>query len=300
MPHNPITLDLLKALDAINQRGSFAAAAQALHKVPSALTYTIQKVEQDLGIDLFDRSGHRAKLTPAGKLMLDQGRLILRDIDSLANSAKKLASGWEPKITIAVDTLFDSSALFPLVKRFNEQYPFVRIDIRHGSLTGTWEQLLNNSADLIFSANNTDPKLEGYEKKQLGFVNMIFAVSHTHALAADACNVTDEMIEDYPVIVVPDSSQLMAPLTLGWTRQNKVIAVTNMTEKIAAQKAGMGVGYLPAHRIQAALDSGELVALKVSNNPDKAVVSWRKGTPGPALQWFLDNVTGADLGLPSD
>ena len=69
MPHNPITLDLLKVLDAIDQRGSFAAAAQALHKVPSALTYTIQKVEQDLGLKLFDRSGHRAKLTAAGNLL---------------------------------------------------------------------------------------------------------------------------------------------------------------------------------------------------------------------------------------
>ena len=297
MAHNPITLDLLKALDAINQRGSFAAAAQALHKVPSALTYTIQKVEQDLGIDLFDRSGHRAKLTPAGKLILDQGRLILRDIDSLASSAKKLASGWEPNLTLTVDSLFDSSALFPLVKRFNIEHPFVRINIRHGSLTGTWEQLLNHTADVIFSADSTDPKLEGYEKKRLGDVNMVFAVSGTHELAADACNVTDEMIEDYPVIIIPDSSQLMAPMSLGWTRQNKVISVPNMTEKIAAQKAGMGVGYLPAHRIQPYLDSGELVALKVSNNPSSAIVSWRKGTTGPALQWFLDNVSGDDLGL---
>ncbi|MEJ2072187.1 MAG: LysR family transcriptional regulator [Reinekea sp.] len=148
MAHNPITLDLLKALDAIDRRGSFAAAAQALHKVPSALTYTIQKVEQDLNLSLFDRSGHRAKLTPAGKLILDQGRMVLREIDSLANSAKKLASGWEAKITIAIDTLLDTTSIFPLVEKFNKDHSFVRVNLTRGSLSGTWEQLLNQKADL--------------------------------------------------------------------------------------------------------------------------------------------------------
>jgi DNA-binding transcriptional LysR family regulator len=297
MAHNPITLDLLKALDAIEQRGSFAAAAQALHKVPSALTYTIQKVEQDLGIDLFDRTGHRAKLTSAGQVILDKGRLILRDVDSLANSAKKIASGWESELTLCVDTLFDTSKIFPLIKQFNQLNPFVRVNITHGSLSGTWEQLLNHSADLIVSDESIDPKLEGYEHKAMGAVQMIFVVSSDHPLAESACVVTDEMIEDYPVIVIPDSSQIMSPLTVGWTRQNSIIRVTTMTEKINAQKAGIGVGYLPKHRIQTELDTGELVPLKVENNPGKALIAWRKGTPGPGLQWFLDELSNEHLGL---
>jgi DNA-binding transcriptional LysR family regulator len=297
MPHNPISLDLLKAMDAIDTRGSFAAAAQALHKVPSALTYTIQKVEQDLGIELFDRSGHRAKLTASGRLILDQGRLVLRDIDSLANSAKKIASGWEPELTFCVDTLYESTALFPLIHAFSKENPDIRINLRHGSLSGTWEALLNNGADLIFSEQSLNPKLEGYDTKEIGDVQMTFAVSRDHPLAENACEVTDEMIEDYPIIVVPDSSQIMSPMTKGWTRRNRIISVSTMTEKIAAQQAGLGVGYLPAHRIQAQLTAGDLVLLKISSNPDKAIIAWRKGTPGPALQWFLDHINEAHLGL---
>ena len=52
-----ISLDSLAVLDAIARNGSFAAAAEALHKVPSALTYTVQKLEQQLGLVIFDRSG---------------------------------------------------------------------------------------------------------------------------------------------------------------------------------------------------------------------------------------------------
>jgi DNA-binding transcriptional LysR family regulator len=62
-----LTLDALEVLDAIARKGSFAGAAEALHRVPSAITYTAQKLEEDLGVSLFDRSGHRAVLTEAGK-----------------------------------------------------------------------------------------------------------------------------------------------------------------------------------------------------------------------------------------
>jgi DNA-binding transcriptional LysR family regulator len=297
MPHNPITLDLLKVLDAIDQRGSFAAAAQALHKVPSALTYTIQKVEQDLGLKLFDRSGHRAKLTAAGNLLLVEGRLILRDIENLAYSAQQIANGWEPVITLSVDTLYSSSALFPLIQRFNQAHPFIKINLLTGSLSGTWEPLLNRKADLVIANDHSDPKQEGFDSRTLGSVTMMFVVNRDHPLAGDACSVTEAMIDEYPVIVVRDSSLLLAPMTVGWTRQTKVITVSSMEEKIAAQKTGLGVGFLPKHRIEAELLSGELIALKINDNAFDAKVAWRKGTPGPALQWLLDELTGADLGL---
>ncbi|MHA7879885.1 MAG: LysR substrate-binding domain-containing protein [Saccharospirillum sp.] len=299
MAHNPITLDLLRALDAIEQRGSFAAAAQALHKVPSALTYTIQKVEQDLGIELFDRSGHRAKMTPAARLMLDEGRSILRDIDALASSAKKIASGWEPELRIGIDTVFEPSRLFPLVKAFNEAHPFIKVHLLHGSLSGTWEMLLNNSADLILSADHLDPKLEGYQINTLAPMRSLFVVAKDHPLAQRACDVSEDEIAEFPTIVIRDTSQLMTPKTVGWTRRNRVITVPDMAEKIQAQLSGLGVGYLPMHRIQHYLDDGQLVPIRVKEPEHrfKAVIAWREGEEGNASVWFRERIDGQILGL---
>ncbi len=299
MAHNPISLDLLRALDAIDQRGSFAAAAEALHKVPSALTYTVQKVEQDLGIDLFDRSGHRAKMTPAARLILEEGRGILRDIDNLASSAKKIASGWEPELRIGVDTVFEPARLYPLVHEFNEAHPYIKVHLVHGSLSGTWELLINGDADLILSTDFLDPKIDGYETKRFGEMSMVFAVAKNHPLASNACDWTHEQIEAYPTIVVRDSSKLMAPRTIGWTRQNKLITVPTMRDKIEAQLAGLGVGYLPRHRIQAELDSGALVQVKLSetNPPSEAVIAWRTGVNGKALGWFRERIGAEVLGV---
>ncbi|BBU82876.1 hypothetical protein EIMP300_42760 [Escherichia coli] len=70
-------LDVLMILDALEKEGSFAAASAKLYKTPSALSYTVHKLESDLNIQLLDRSGHRAKFTRTGKMLLEKGREVL-------------------------------------------------------------------------------------------------------------------------------------------------------------------------------------------------------------------------------
>lgn len=71
-----LSFEALEALDAIDRTGTFAEAAELLHRVPSALTYLVQKLESDLGVMLFDRSGRRAKLTHAGRIVVEEGRRL--------------------------------------------------------------------------------------------------------------------------------------------------------------------------------------------------------------------------------
>ena len=91
---NDITLDALRAIEAIHKQGSFAAAAKVLFKVPSALTYTVAKLESDLSVALFDRSKKRAVLTSAGKLVLEQGHQLLLATLALENAVQQLETGW--------------------------------------------------------------------------------------------------------------------------------------------------------------------------------------------------------------
>ena len=129
-----ISLDALQVLDAIARRGSFAAAAAELHRVPSAITYTVQKLEQDLALPLFDRSRHRASLTAAGYELLTEGRLLLRAAGDLEERIKQVARGWETELRIAVDTVIGAEKMFPLIKRFGAEKSGTRIwrgKIRH-------------------------------------------------------------------------------------------------------------------------------------------------------------------------
>ncbi|VEB85704.1 LysR family transcriptional regulator [Citrobacter koseri] len=73
-------LDVLMILDALEKEGSFAAASAKLFKTPSALSYTVHKLESDLNIQLLDRSGHRAKFTRTGQMLLEKGREVLHTV----------------------------------------------------------------------------------------------------------------------------------------------------------------------------------------------------------------------------
>ncbi len=108
-----LTLEALRVMDAIDRRGSFAAAADELGRVPSALSYTMQKLEEELDVVLFDRSGHRTKFTNVGRMLLERGRVLLEAADKLTTDAEALARGWETHLTIVTEALVPTAAFFP-------------------------------------------------------------------------------------------------------------------------------------------------------------------------------------------
>src|ERR1035437_2925352 len=137
-----LTLDALQVMDAIERKGSFAAAAAELHRVPSALTYTVQKLEQDLDVVLFDRSGHRARLTPAGQELMQEGRQLLRAAGELECRVQRVATGWETAFRIALDIMIPAVHLFPLTAESYAEQSVSRIRLAHEVLSGTWHALV--------------------------------------------------------------------------------------------------------------------------------------------------------------
>lgn len=285
--HHSITLDALRVLDAINSKGSFAAAAEALYKVPSALTYTMQKLESDLGIPLFDRSKQRARLTPAGLLVLEQGREILLAASRLEEAVKQLDSGWETHLCIARDTVIPESPLLELVKEFIALDKNVEVSILEEALGGGWDALHTERADIVIGASGELPK-GLFEVRSIGEIEFIFAVAPTHPLATVDAPVDGTQIRDYPLIVVADSSQTLPGRSSGVFDNKQLIRVNSMAAKINAQRLGIGVGFIPRHMAQPYLASGELVekACAVPRPSQPLYVAWPKESNGKALKWF--------------
>jgi len=151
---NVLTKEVLEVLDAIDRKGSFAAAADALYRVPSAITYTIRKLEEDLNITLFTKEGRRAVMTPTAKILLNEGRQILNALEELENKAIEIDSGWEPQLNVAIDSIFPLESVYPLLKTFYEQHPRVEINLYEEVLGGAWEAITSGRADLVIGASN--------------------------------------------------------------------------------------------------------------------------------------------------
>ncbi|WP_297894109.1 LysR substrate-binding domain-containing protein [Shewanella sp.] len=286
-----ISLDGLIVLDAIDKKGSFSAAAESLFRVPSALTYTVQKLESDLGVKLFERKGQRAELTLVGQLVLRQGREILAATSRLEEAVRQLETGWESSLTLAVDTVVPILPLLQLVGEFTELGKQVTINLSEESLGGGWDALYSGRADIAIGVTGELPKGQ-YHLVEIGQFEFVFALSPSHPLAQYGHPIPTEALLQFPSIVVADSSVVLAQRSSGLFDSRQVIRVPNMQTKIKAQQLGLGVGYIPKHLILDALASGELVACEVDiPRPPKAVfLAWRKGSQGKALAWFAERL----------
>ena len=155
---NPITMESLETLDAIERRGSFAKAAEELNKATSAVSYTVQKLEEQLDISLFQRQGRRSVLTPAGRLILVEGREILNTSARLASAAKEVATGWEARICIATESVLPYEPFFTVLKDFTEQCPSIEVDLQECVLNGGWELLDGGVVDLVVGVPGPVPQ----------------------------------------------------------------------------------------------------------------------------------------------
>src|SRR5450830_243478 len=178
-----LSLEALQIVDAIDRRGSFSAAGKELHRVPSTISYTVGKLEDDLGVQVFERNGPRVVLTRAGQELLKEGRYLLKAAQDLEHRVRRVASGWETEIAIGLDTMFSAASLEPDIVAFYQVADRTRLRIARESLAGTWEALLDRRVDLLIAAPGEGPAGGGYVAEQIGSVKFVFVVAPHHPLA---------------------------------------------------------------------------------------------------------------------
>lgn len=288
-----LTLDALLVLDTIHRRGSFAAAAEELHRVPSAITYTIQKLEQGLNTALFDRQGHRAQLTPAGETLLEQGRDLLLLAEQTERHVRRVATGWEGELRIAVGDLIPMGKVLQLCDEFSHIAPSTHITLTTEVLSGTWDALLSGRADLLIGAPSDGPSGGGYSTHPLGDVEFLFVVAPHHPLAGAQEPLPNRIIRQHRVVAAADSSRSLPTRSYGLLPGQQVLTVPDLQVKREAQILGLGVGHLPYHLIKGDLDAGRLIQKQTEDQTGvvpRVLYAWRPHNLGKGLQWFLQRL----------
>ncbi|HOY70039.1 MAG TPA: LysR family transcriptional regulator [Methylotenera sp.] len=283
-----LSIEALEVMDAIDRKGSFAAAADSLYRVPSALTYTVRKLEEDLGVLLFDRTGHRARLTDAGAELLNEGRHLLEAAQLLESRVKRVATGVETNITIAMSDLFNMQAIYQVLQHFYAQGFGTRVKLTREVFGGSWDAIISGRADISIGTPGETPSGSGFSSQLLGQIEFVFAVAPHHPLATLNTALDPKDIVKYRAVAAADSSRNLPPRTSGILTGQDVLTVSNMQEKLQAQMAGLGVGYLPKKLADYYAQQGLLV-IKTVTEPKPEVLcqlAWRsKG--GKAQLWLV-------------
>jgi len=316
-----LTPDALAMMDAIARSGSFAAAARLLGKVPSALTYSVRQLEDALDVLLFDRRSRQATLTAAGQELLEEGRRLLGEIDAVANRVKRVATGWEAQLSIAVDDVVSRSTLLELCESFyacsatlfkgqpgsrtasaSDMPPATRIRLRTEVLSGTWEALVTGQADLAIGVSTSRELPPGVTIKDLGPVPFVFALAPHHPLASAAEPLEDSELVRHRAVAVADSAQRLTPVTVNLLAGQDVLTVSDMRSKIDALLRGLGCGFVPEPMARDHIAAGHLVTRAVQRPRFEARFGYAWRTPaaprravkkapiGLALKWWLEQL----------
>lgn len=289
-----LTPDSLTMLQVIAEAGSFAAAARQLGLVPSALTYRVRQIEDALDVLLFDRSARQAKPTEAGAELLREGGRLLQDIDAVANRVRRVATGWEPQLTLSIDGVISPHTMLELVEAFYAMSPPTRLKLRDGIMSGTREALTSGRADLAIGVSNIASDVAGLQQAPLGDLLFIYVVAPHHPLASMPEPITDAVMLRHRAVAVADSAQ-RGGMTMGLLGGQDVLTVDTMQAKVQVQLRGLGSGFLPEPMVRPYLEAGRLVAKRVARPERQLRLHYAWGgpgftAPGRALQWWLQQL----------
>jgi DNA-binding transcriptional LysR family regulator len=256
-----LDLDAVEALDAVIRYGGFARAAERLHKVQSAVSYHVRKLEQQLGVQLLDRDGYRVRLTDAGEVVLAQGRRLLAQARQVEALARQFAEDWEPRLLVIVDGILPVAPTLAAFKTLADEGAPTRCQLKVEFQRGVQYCFERDDADLMVVKDyEARPYLAAEE---LPAVECVLCARRGHPLAAlDRVRLED--LQEHVELSVQDSSgRPDDPHGFGGER---VFYLSGFDAKKQALLLGAGFGWMPAGMIGAELRSGRLRELRYSTS----------------------------------
>ncbi|HGN0868865.1 LysR family transcriptional regulator [Providencia sp. PROV188] len=285
-----LTLESLRVMDAIDRRGSFAAAAEELGRVPSALSYTMQKLEEELDVILFDRSGHRTKFTNVGRMLLERGRVLLEAADKLTSDAEALAKGWETHLTIVCEALVPAESLFPLVDKLAEKSD-TQLSLITEVLAGAWERLESGRADIVIAPDMHFRSSSEINSKVLYTLNHIYVASPNHPIHQEPEPLSETTRVKYRGIAVADTARERPVITVQLLDKQQRLTVSSIEDKRKALIAGLGVATMPYPLVEQDIKEGRLQVVGAEfSHESNMIMAWRRDSMGEAKSWCLREI----------
>lgn len=243
-----ISLDQLLVLETIDRLGSFTAAGRALHRATSAISYSVKNLEEELGIELFDRSQHRAVLTEAGQVILSDAREILRGARALEQRAERLRGGWEAKLMFVVDSHVPMRPVMLATKRFSEQSDLTRLEVKVEGYQSSLERFVELDADILLTLGEIDDsELRSFPLPPL---ELLLVTGAQHPLATTERFLPEDLARHIEIRAA--DGPIRRPLS------DSTFVLSDVRAQREALLEGVGFGWVPRHLVEEDIRSRRL------------------------------------------
>lgn len=288
-----LTLDQLRILVTIADVGSFSATGRQLHRVQSAISQAVAALEESQGVVLFDRTGHRPKLTDVGRVLVDQARRVLATATKFEAMAASTRAGLEPELALAIDPLVPTAPLIQSLRALSVTYPDLVVTFSTEGLGGSLRRLRSETAALAVCMLLPDVP-EDIAAFPLMQVRLQAVVAPDHPLATLGRPAQADDLAPHVQLVLSDPVDAETPNygLLGERRWRFV----DLGRRLDFLLAGFGWCRMPLHLVEPALAAGQLVPIDVADDtaPAEGLTIYaahrRERAPGKAGRWLLDDL----------
>lgn len=250
------TLHDLQCFDAVVQAGGFQAAAKQLNRSHPAVFAAVARLERQLDLALFDRSGYRVRLSAAGKVFHRRAQPLLNEFETLRKHAAQLAMGEESELDIVVGDVCPREAVLALLSGFFSRYPGTRLNLHFETVGGPIERLLDGDADLIVHRiDKTDAGIEWIDLCKVQFLPVIAPGLLPEPVPRA---LRPEQLRELTQCVMRDTAR-HSPQRDYFTIEGAhrcTVADQSMKKEVILQ--GLGWGHLPRFMIEKELQEGTL------------------------------------------
>jgi DNA-binding transcriptional LysR family regulator len=288
-----LTLDQLRALIAVAETGSFSAAARKLGRVQSAISQTIQSLEDTLGVMLFDRDAKTPKLNETGRVLLQDAYGLVHGADAMRARAESIAAQIEPELTLAVDSMFPNKVLMETLRAFVQEFPNVSVTLFTEGLGAAEQRLRDGVARLgIYSPLSTGASND-LQWEPMTSIELIPVVATSHPLTDAPSPIDRYTLEKHVQLVLTDRTPLSQSLR-GGILSLRIWRFADLGTRLEFLLAGFGWCNMPRHLVTSHITEGRLKELAIKDQTNLAlpmhVVYERGRPPGRAGRWFIEEL----------
>ncbi len=255
-----MTLDQIETFLKVVECGSFKSASEVLHRSQPALSIAVKKLEEGLGVKLFDRDQYRPVLTAAGEAFYNKSKDLYESAQGLEKFGRQLGLGEEPELSIAIDVLCPIAPVLNILRVFSSKHPDTRLNISFEVLGGSADKVDSGEVQLAISPE-VGLDTSKFNSKSFTKVAMVPVASALMVGDIAGSEVTSDHLKKHPQIILTDNSPRSAGRTFGVLGGGRQWRVKEMGVKKDIIVAGLGWGRLPDHLVDAELEQGILMEL---------------------------------------
>ncbi len=293
-PIQAMTLDQLRLLVGVADEGSFSAAGRRLRRAQSAVSYGISNLEELLGLQLFERTGRRPRITEQGRAILIEARKVLAQVSDLQTRAEQVSGGLESDVSMVVDAIFPGELLIELCRGFQERFATVPLRLYTEVLQGVAALVVDGTCRIGLSGP-IGVDAEQLRRRYLAKIAMVPVVATGHPLAALSGPIPTARVRDHVQIVISERTARTGGADQGVLSQI-TWRVADAGTKLSLISAGLGWGNLPFGMVRRAIDAGALKRLVLEEVGAQALIAplytivRYDAPPGPAGHWLLEHL----------